>query len=169
LLENHRTFLEAVLPEAQDAGVRLALHPDDPPLPAIGASARVFGSIEGLEIAREHAGDSRAWGLDLCLGTMSELGGSATVERAIDTFGPTGHIVYVHFRDVQGTLPRFHECFLGEGNLDPAGVIRRLHDVGFDGFILDDHVPGVVADTPYGHRSHAHAIGYLQGLLASLA
>ncbi len=81
----------------------------------------------------------------------------------------SGKILYVHFRDVQGTVPQFAECFLGEGNFRPPTVIRALHRVGFDGFLLDDHVPFMVDDTQYGHRGRAHAIGYLQGLLDMLA
>ena len=68
-------------------------------------------------------------------------------------------------RDVQGTVPRFAECFIGEGNYDPLLVMRTLRRVGFDGFILDDHVPRMVDDTDYMHRGRAHAVGYLQALL----
>jgi mannonate dehydratase len=102
------------------------------------------------------------------------MGGEQSVNRVIDSFGPDGRIAYVHFRDVQGTVPRFQECFLGEGNYDPAAVLRRLADVGFDGFIIDDHVPAMVGDeatwadtasAAYCSRGRAHAIGYLQGLM----
>jgi mannonate dehydratase len=105
------------------------------------------------------------------------MAGEKSVNRVIDSFGPEGRIVYVHFRDVQGTVPRFQECFLGEGNYDPAAVIRRLAGVGFDGFIIDDHVPAMIGDedtwantgsTAYCSRGRAHAIGYLQGLLHAL-
>ena len=82
---------------------------------------------------------------------------------------PAGRIFYVHFRQVLGTVPRFQEAFIGEGNYRPAQVLRHLADVGFDGFLLDDHVPHMVGDTPYGHRARAHAIGYMQGLLEALA
>jgi mannonate dehydratase len=83
----------------------------------------------------------------------------------------------VHFRDVQGTVPRFTECFLGEGNLNPGAVVRRLHQRGFDGFLIDDHVPAMVGDVDtwadtsseaYCSRGRAHAIGYLQGVLNAL-
>ncbi|HEY7590601.1 MAG TPA: mannonate dehydratase, partial [Candidatus Limnocylindrales bacterium] len=103
--------------------------------------------------------------------------GEAAVNRVIDSFGPRGGIAYVHFRDVQGTVPRFRECFLGEGNYDPASVVRRLRRVGFDGFIIDDHVPAMIGDedtwadtasAAYCSRGRAHAIGYLQGLLDAM-
>jgi mannonate dehydratase len=177
--QNYRVFLDAVLPVAEEVGVRLALHPDDPPVDiALGGIERILISPESLERAFELSGGSPAWGLDLCLGTVSEMAGEASVNRVIDTFGPQGRIFYVHFRDVQGTVPRFQESFLGEGNYDPARVLRRLASVGFDGFIIDDHVPAMIGDedtwadtasASYCSRGRAHAIGYLQGLLNALA
>jgi len=167
---NYGRFLDATLSVAEAAGVRLALHPDDPPVPAIGGVARLFDSPEALGWAMERSNGSPAWGMDLCLGTVSEMvGGPDAVSRAIDLLGPAGKIFYVHFRQVMGTVPRFQEAFLGEGSYAPAQVLRHLIEVGFDGFLLDDHVPHMTGDTPYGHRARAHAIGYMQGLLEALA
>jgi mannonate dehydratase len=175
---NHKYFLDAVLPVAEEAGVRLALHPDDPPVDVpLGGAARIFTSPAALAIAFDQARESPAWGLDLCLGTVSEMGGEAAINQVIDFFGPRGRICYVHFRDVQGVVPSFRECFLGEGNFDPAAVIRRLEQVGFDGFLIDDHVPAMTGDSgtwgdtsaaAYCSRGRAYAIGYLQGLLRAL-
>ena len=164
---NYRYFMEAIVPVAEDSNVRLALHPDDPPVPRLGGVARLFRSVDGLRRAVA-AMPSRYSGLDLCLGTVSEMGGEAAVLEAIDAFGPGGHIVYVHLRDVQGTVPRFEECFLGEGNYDPLRVLRALRRVGFESFILDDHVPRLIGDSDYMHRGRAHAIGYIQGLLRAV-
>ncbi len=72
-------------------------------------------------------------------------------------------------RDVRGYGDSFVECFLGEGNYDPVRVIERLIAVGFDGFLLDDHTPLLVNDSPYGHRGRAHAIGYMQGIIDALS
>jgi mannonate dehydratase len=175
---NHQYFLDAVLPVAEQHGVRLALHPDDPPVDVpLGGAARIFTSPAALLRARRQANGSPAWGLNFCLGTVSEMGGEATINEVIDTLGAEGAIFYVHFRDVQGTVPAFRECFLGEGNFNPARVIRRLDSVGFDGFIIDDHVPAMIGDpdtwmdispAAYCSRGRAHAIGYLQGVLNGL-
>jgi mannonate dehydratase len=167
LWENFRWFVEAVTPVAEQAGVRLALHPDDPPVPSLGGIARIFRSVEALERAVDVAA-SPAFGIDLCLGTVSEMGGEAAVLQAIERLGGRGAIVYVHFRDVRGTVPRFEEAFLGEGNYRPLEVMRALRRVGFTGFILDDHVPHLSDDTAYAHRGRAHAIGYLQALLEAV-
>lgn len=167
LWDNFRYFVESVLPAAEEAGIRLALHPDDPPVPSLGGLARIFRSVEALKRAAEIAA-SPAFGFDLCLGTISEMGGEDAVLEAIASFGPAGKIAYVHFRDVQGTVPRFQEAFLGEGNYNPLRVMRALKRAGFAGFILDDHVPRMTGDTEYAHRGRAHAIGYLQALVAAV-
>lgn len=164
--DNYTYFMKAVLPVAEEAGVRLALHPDDPPVPMLGGVARLFYKPENFRRAFDLVGDSPAWALDLCLGCCSEMpGASGAVREMIDFFVPRGKVAYIHFRDVQGTVPNFIECFLGEGNFDPAQVMLQLKEHKFDGFILDDHVPQMDGDTPWNHRGRAHAIGYLQGLM----
>ncbi|MGI8779792.1 MAG: mannonate dehydratase, partial [Solirubrobacteraceae bacterium] len=157
-------FLDALAPVAEEAGVRLALHPDDPPVAELGGIARILRDVDALERALALA-DSPAVGLNLCLGTLSARGGEAVVLDAIARFGARDQIVCVHFRDVRGTVPAFEECFLGEGNYDPLEVMRALLATGFSGFMLDDHVPRLVGDTDYAHRGRAHAVGYLQALL----
>jgi mannonate dehydratase len=163
--DNYYYFMERVLPVAEQAGVTLALHPDDPPLPELGGIARLFWSFEGFERAMTTF-DSPRHALDFCLGCWSEMGPDPI--RAIHHFGAQGKIAYVHFRDVQGTVPAFQECFLGEGNVDVVAAMRALHEVGFDGFIIDDHVPQIVDDTAWGHRGRAHATGYIQALVAAV-
>jgi mannonate dehydratase len=178
LWANYQYFLDAVLPVAEAEGVRLALHPDDPPVAEpLGGAARIFTSPQALLEGYRRSGHSSAWGLNFCLGTVSEMAGEESANEVIDTLGPLGRIFYVHFRDVQGTVPRFTECFLGEGNLNPSKIIARLHRAGFDGFLIDDHVPAMIGDldtwgdtspAAYCSRGRAHAIGYLQGVLNGL-
>jgi mannonate dehydratase len=105
------------------------------------------------------------------------MAGEQSINEVIDTLGRAGRIFYVHFRDVRGTVPQFAECFLGEGNFNPARVISRLRDAGFDGFLIDDHVPAMIGDRDtwrdtspeaYCSRGRAHAIGYLQGIFNAL-
>lgn len=165
---NYTYFIQAVVPVAEEAGVKLALHPDDPPVEMVGGMARLFWSIDGFKRAMEIA-NSEAWGLDLCLGTCSSMrGGAAAVAEFIDYFGPLGKIFYVHFRDVQGTVPKFNECFIGEGNFKPGAVLKALRKVGFAGIMIDDHVPFVDDDAGWGYRSHAHQSGYLQGMIDAM-
>jgi mannonate dehydratase len=175
---NYQYFLDAVLPVAEASGVRLALHPDDPPVDEpLGGAARIFTSPAAIVEAMRRSAGSPAWGLNFCIGTVSEMAGEQSVNEVIDALTPAGKIFYVHFRDVRGTVPRFTECFLGEGNINPARVIRRLMSHGFDGFLIDDHVPALLGDldtwgdtspAAYCSRGRAHAIGYLQGVLNAL-
>ena len=167
LWQNYQYFLDAVLPVADEVGLLLAQHPDDPPVNQIEGYARIFTSPEAFERALAMSRGSAAWGLDLCIGTVSEMNGAESVHRMIDTFGPLDKIRYVHFRDVQGTVPVFVESFLGEGNYNPVEVIDHLLRVGFRGWLQDDHVPIMVNDTAYGHRSRAYEIGYMQGILST--
>jgi mannonate dehydratase len=172
--ENFLLFAERVLPVAETAGVRLALHPDDPPLPVIGGIARIFGSQVGLQRAVDTC-DSPAFQLDFCIGSVSEIGpGAIDVMRS---FAEQGKIAYIHFRDVKGHVPVFEECFLDEGNVDAAEALRVLRDASFDGFIIDDHVPLLDGDpaiaeewtrSEYAYLGRAFANGYIAGLLRAV-
>jgi mannonate dehydratase len=167
-------FVCTALPVAESAGVRLALHPDDPPVESIGGVARPFRSFAGLRRAVEVA-DSPAFGLEFCLGTVSAMGPDGLEQ--LRWFAERGAIVYVHFRDVSGFVPAFVECFLGEGNVDVVEAMRTLHRAGFNGVVIDDHVPLLDGDpsitpgwvkTEYAYHGRAYGIGYLQGLLAAV-
>jgi len=103
-------------------------------------------------------------GLDFCMGCFSEMGSEGVLE-AVQYFGSRGNILYVHFRDVQGKVPCFNECFIDEGNVDTFEVVKMLKKVGFDGFMITDHVPEMVGDSPWGHRGRAYAIGYITALI----
>ncbi len=163
---NYEYFMKAVLPVAEQEGLKLALHPDDPPVPMLGGVARLFYKPDNFKKAYELVGRSEAWSLDLCLGCCSEMvGGRQNVTEMIEYFAPKGRISYIHFRDVKGSVPDFTECFIGDGNFDPAEVIVLLAKNGFDGFLLDDHVPKMDGDSDWNHRGRSHAIGYMQGLI----
>ena len=95
------------------------------------------------------------------MGCWSEMGPAGVID-AVRHFGGRGRIVYVHFRDVQGEVPCFNECFIDEGNQDTFAVVQALHEVGFTGFMITDHVPAMVEDTTWGHRGRAYAIGYIR-------
>lgn len=164
LFDNYRYFMDAVIPVAEDAGVMLALHPDDPPLRQFGGIQRMVTSLNDYQRAMEIA-DSPAWGINLCLGCCSEKGGGDCAVEMIRYFGAKKKILSVHFRDVKGILPCFEECFLGEGNFNPAEVLYELGKVEYDGIIMEDHVLKMDNDTLYGHRARGHEIGYIQGML----
>jgi len=167
LWENYERFLETVLPVAEEAGVQLALHPADPPtIEQLGGIPRLFRDFEAFRRAMDLV-PSENHGLKLCLGCFSEMP-DTDVTEVIEHFGADDDIVFVHFRDVVGTWPRFTETFVDddESNFDALAAIEALQAVGFDGVVVPDHVPSIVGDTEWGHRSRAHAIAYLNGLLS---
>jgi mannonate dehydratase len=161
---NYDWYMERILPVCEEAGVRMALHPDDPPVPTLGGVARLFRNFEGFRRALE-THPSPMHGLDFCHGCWSEMRGGAGVLEAIEFFNT--RIFYVHLRDVQGTADCFKECFIDEGNSNVVEVIKKMRSVGVNGFILDDHVPHLVHDAGYGYRGRAYALGYIRGLLAA--
>lgn len=164
--ENYEAFLEAVLPVAEEAGVRLALHPADPPtVEQIGGIPRLFRSFEAFKRAMDLV-PSPNHGLKLCLGCFSEMP-DTDVAEVIRYFGERDEIVFVHFRDVIGTWPSFTETFIDDeaSNFDPLTMIQALRDVEFSGVIVPDHVPPIIDDTDWHHRGRAHAVGHLNGLL----
>jgi len=165
---NYDWYMERILPVCEEAGVFMALHPDDPPVPMLAGVARLFGSFEGFRRAIE-TNASPMHGLDFCHGCWSEMRGGEGVLEALEWFGARNRLLYIHLRDVQGCAEGFKECFVDEGNGNVAEVIRLLRRIGFNGFILDDHVPHLVNDSPYGHRGRAYAIGYIRGLIAATA
>lgn len=161
---NYAHYLERILPEAEAAGVRLALHPDDPPaMPFLRGVARLFCDFAGFRRAMESF-PSPCHGLNFCVGCWSEMG-AAGVTDAIRHFGGRGQIVYAHCRQVRGQMPCYAECFIDEGELDLAAVIRTFREVGFGGVLFPDHVPRIAGDTPWGHRGRAFAVGYLKALV----
>ena len=165
--ENYREFLETVVPVAEEAGVEMALHPVDPPsIESLGGIPRLFRNRENFDRAMEMV-PSDNHGLKLCLGCFSQMGEDAA--DVIHHFGERDEIVFVHFRDVVGTVPTFHETFVDEGNFDTVGAVRALYDVGFDGAVLPDHVPEMVDDTDWRHRGRGFTVGYLRGVIDTVA
>jgi len=160
--ENFTYFLKAVIPVAEEAGVKMALHPDDPPVPSLGGVARIMRSVEAFKRVIETV-PSDYNGLLFCQGCFSEMG--TNVIEAIRYFGSRKKIFYVHFRDVRGTADNFAETFIDEGQTDMFEAMKTYKEVGFDGPMIVDHTPRVVDDTTWGHRGRAYAMGYIKALI----
>lgn len=166
LWKNFEYFIKAVIPEAEKAGIKLITHPSDPPLETVAGVSRIFISQADFQKAEKIA-DNDAWGINFCMGTFSQLGGEEAVLDMINEFVPKNRIYMVHFRDVQGTSEKFNECFLGEGRYDPLKIMKALVDNGYNGLVIDDHVPFLTNDTRWGHTSRAFTYGYLKALYSA--
>jgi mannonate dehydratase len=149
-------FVREVMPVAEEAGVRIGLHPDDPPLPTLGGVARLFINVEAYRKALRIA-KSRNLGLCLCVGTWAEGGAAtgATPVEMIREFGPQGRLFKVHFRNVDRPLPKFKETLIEDGYLDMYAVMKALRESGFNGSIVPDHSPGGLWQ---------YTLGYLKAL-----
>jgi mannonate dehydratase len=179
--ENYEYFLQEVLPVAEDAGVTLALHPDDPPAESLGGIARPFRTPDALERAMELVpSDNHA--LEFCLGNFAAMG--ADIPKEIERFGARDEIEYVHFQTISSSLPRFHEVFIDqEGQYDPYAVISALAEADFNGMIIPGHAPKMEGDdTTLNHndqatldvhsdgwkeRGRGFTVGYLKALIAA--
>ena len=159
--DNVTWFLERVVPVAEDAGVKLALHPDDPPVSPIGGVARVVRDHAALKRVVEMV-PSAANGLTFCVGTIAEMPGD--VFEAIRCFGARDKIHFVHFRNVTGTVPTFAETFVDEGCVDMVQAMRAFREVGFDGPMVEDHVPQM-AGGPEQWPAKAFALGYMRAVM----
>lgn len=166
LWTNLERFLREIVPVAEASGVRLALHPDDPPVTALGGVERILTSLDAIDRA-VHLVESDALGVTLCQGCYSAMG--EDVCEVIRHFGRQHKIFFVHFRDVRGNRSCFHETFHDNGQTDMAQAIHTYREVGFDGPVRVDHVPtmaGENANLPgYANLGRLYAIGYLKGLL----
>jgi mannonate dehydratase len=163
---NYTYFIKAVLPVAEKADVRLALHPDDPPVPMMNGVAKLFTHYEGIKRADQIAGGSKYWGLTLCVGTWSEGGDKMgkDVFGMIQDFGARGKIFAVHFRNVSSPLPVFHETFQDDGYLDMYQVMKAFRQVRCTASLIPDHYPGLVGDADR-RLANAYSIAYMRALL----
>jgi len=161
--ERIKWFLERVVPVAESAGVKLACHPDDPPVPTIKGETRVLGSLAGMKRLIELV-PSEANCLNFCQGTVTEMG--VDVIEVIRYFGSRGKIQHVHFRNIKGSVPRFDESFIDDGDVNMLEALRMYKEVGYMGTIMPDHWPRVVGDSPL--IGHAHALGYLKALMEAI-
>jgi mannonate dehydratase len=170
LWETFEYFITRVAPVADKAGVRLALHPDDPPLSPIRGVARIMTSVDAFQRAMDLI-DTPANAITLCQGNFTLM--TDDLPGVIRHFGRQGRIAFGHFRDVRGTPEHFVETFHDDGQSDMYACMKAWADIGFDGVMRPDHVPtleGDVNDNPaYSNLARLHAIGYMTGLREAAA
>lgn len=177
-------FLKRVVPAAESAGVKLALHPDDPPITPMRGLTRIFNSVEAFERLVQLV-PSECNGLTFCQGCFAEM--RVDIPAAIRRLGR--HIHFVHFRDVVGHADQFRESFHDNGQTDMAAAMRAYHEIGFKGPVRPDHVPLLVGEerkqyknyfgsgefavigpaTGYTMKGRLFAVGYMRGLLHAIS
>ena len=164
---NLKYFLERVVPVAEEANVRLAMHPDDPPLSPIRGIARIMSSVENYQRLIDLV-PSPMNGIALCQGNFTLM--TDNLPDVIRHFGRQEKIFFVHFRDVHGTPEKFAETFHDNGKTDMAACIRAYSEVGYDGVGRPDHYArmGDPGSSDDHNLARLFALGYLKGLLEAV-
>ena len=168
LWENYTYFIKQVVPVAEELGMRIGIHPDDPPVPELGGVPRcIFGNFDGYARALEIA-NSPNIGVCLCAGTWMEGGQQMgkDVFEAARAFAKMDKLWKIHFRNVSGPIPRFVETFVDNGYTDMLKLMKTLVEVDFRGAVIADHVPAMVGGPRAGW---AYSIGYIKALLAAVS
>ncbi len=173
--DNYRYFIKKVVPVAEEAGVRIGIHPDDPPQPMLAGVPRcIFSSFEGYRKALEIA-DSPNVGMCLCVGCWLEGGPlmGKDVAETIKYFAGKKKLFKVHFRNVSAPLPHFTESLMDDGYYDMFKVMEALVEVNFEGIAIPDHIPSM--GNGGGGRGQyranpglAYSISYMRALLKSV-
>ncbi len=157
-----RYFLDAVVPVAEKAGVILAAHPDDPPMPTLRGQARlVFQPRYYDQLFALHPSESNR--AELCIGSVAEMTEGDLYED-VERWAAANKVGYVHMRNVIGKVPDYREVFIDEGSVDIPRVMQILARNGFEGVIIPDHTPQLHCGAPW-HAGMAYAIGYMRANL----
>jgi mannonate dehydratase len=167
LWQRLRNLLEQVIPVAEKSGVKLAMHPDDPPMSRFRGSDQIMSTRADYEKLVDLV-ESESNGICLCQGCFSEMG--EDVPASIRALGQS--IVYAHFRDVIGCVPKFQETFHDCGQTDMPETVRAYKEIGFNGPARPDHVPLLEGEdgeaTGYSMLGRLFAVGYMRGLIQAV-
>jgi len=158
-------FLDELVPVAEEAGVKLALHPDDPPTPSMRGQPRLVFQPQLYQRVIDRK-PSPANALEFCLGTLAEMT-EGDVYEATDSYSRQGKLAYVHFRNVTGKVPKYRETFVDDGDVDMLRVLRILRRNGYGGVLIPDHTPQMTCAAPW-HAGMAYALGYMRAALRAL-
>jgi mannonate dehydratase len=168
--KNLEYFLKAVVPEAEKAGIKLAMHPDDPQVDSIKGISRIMTTVDNFKKLVDLV-PSPSNGITLCQGNFSLMG--ADIPTVANYFGKRKLIHFVHFRNVRGGKFKFEETFHDEGQIDMQAAMQAYYDIGFRGPIRPDHVPTMAGDSNehpgYSNIGSLYAFGYMRGLMQAIS
>jgi mannonate dehydratase len=165
LWQRLKDFLDAVVPVAEEAGVTLAAHPDDPPTPTMRGQPRLVYQPHLYQKLLDLKPSPRNQ-LEFCVGTLAEMSEGGVME-AVAQYSKQQRVAYVHLRNVRGRVPSYRETFIDEGDLDVLRVLRILKENNFNGVVIPDHAPQMTCDAPW-HAGMAFALGYLRAALQAV-
>jgi mannonate dehydratase len=159
LWQRLKDFLDALIPVAEEAGVTLAAHPDDPPMPTVRGQPRLvyqphlYQKLIDLNPSPRNA-------LEFCIGTMAEMT-DGDIYEVVDNYSRQGKLGYVHLRNVRDKVPHYKETFIDDGEVDILRVLRILKRNNYQGVLIPDHAPQMSCAAPW-HAGMAYALGYMR-------
>ncbi len=162
LWDRLRYFLEEILPVADEAGVKMAAHPDDPPCEFVRGQPRLVYQPQLYQKLLDLVPNA-ANTLEFCIGSLAEMT-EGDIYETVDTYSSQDKIGYIHFRNVRGTVPTYKETFIDEGDVDMIRVLKILKKNQYSGVLIPDHTPQMTCDAPW-HAGMAYALGYLKAAL----
>ena len=169
--ENLEYWIKIITPIAEEEGIRLGIHPCDPPVDQLGGIPQLCRSYDNYRRYLDiYPSDSCA--IEFCQGTVSEMFDSEgdALYEFIAEMVQKKKVLYVHFRNVSAPNPEdFHEEFINTGHVDMYRAMKTYYENGYDSFFIDDHVPHTHLDTDWGHRGRAFANGYIQAMIEAVA
>lgn len=170
LWDRYQRFVSEMMPVAEEAGVKLVAHPDDPPLPTLRGTPRLVYRWDLYQKLLD-VSPSKQHGLEFCMGTLAEMSdqfgareGFKDYYDMVDRYSATGRIGYIHFRNVKGQVPFYEEVFVDEGDVDMIKALKVLHKNKFDGVLIPDHTPQMNCAAPW-HAGMAYALGYMKAAI----
>lgn len=158
-------FLKTLLPIAEENGIKLVAHPDDPPLPEMRGTARLFYNTQEYEKLMTLS-SSPSNGFEFCMGTIQEMQGS-DVYAMLDKYSRENRIGYIHFRNVIGKVPHYREAFVDEGDIDMIKALKILKANQYKGILIPDHTPEMSTKAGW-HTGMAYALGYMKGAMQAV-
>jgi D-mannonate dehydratase len=168
--QNMIHFIKEVMPVADKFGVRMALHPDDPPISPLRGIARIITSAKSYRRIMEIV-PSPMNGITYCQANFKLMG--EDVYALAKEWTSRNRIFFVHFRDVEGTKEHFHETFHDNGPTDMVRMLEIYSKAGFNGPIRPDHAPTIEIDrndtrSGYTMGGKVFAFGYMKGIMKAL-
>ncbi len=165
LWDRLRYFLDEILPVAEEVGVKMAAHPDDPPCEFVRGQPRLVYQPHLYQKLLDLV-PSEANTLEFCIGSLAEMT-EGDIYDTVDSYSAQKKIGYIHFRNVRGKVPTYKETFIDEGDVDMMRVLKILKKNGYEGVLIPDHTPQMTCDAPW-HAGMAYALGYLKAALRVL-
>lgn len=162
LWERLQYFLDEIIPVAEEAGVVMAAHPDDPPMPYVRETPRLVYQPDMYQklLDLKPSPNSK---LEFCLGSIAEMT-EGDVHEATDHYSQQNKIGYIHFRNVVGKVPNYKEVFVDEGDIDMVRILRILKKNNFNGILIPDHTPQMTCEAPW-YAGMAYAMGFMKAAL----